>query len=267
MHKSILKKLYWAISVPISSRLGFIKLKDISEEFDNDEWLTSFSNKKVLIVGTGPSLDRVNESYFLKFDTIVYINHAIKCSGSVKNEYFFSTDINGVKDINSKDYYQNIKRIGKNKSIVAPIFFQQVFFLKKEFIKDFSWISANRAAFKVHKISRSLFGFNLPVTAVYWPKQPNVRSLESWFLQNNQVKDFPVMETTSALSAILFVAKYNPKEISLIGCDFGSGRSLAVINDCPATEENIFSEAVNKFYFLQKYFKEKSILLINDSWI
>ena len=267
MHKSLFKKLYWALTVPMSSRFGYIKLKKISKKFDSTEWLDSFSHKKILIVGTGPSLDKIDKNYFLGFDTVVYINHAIKCSGNIKNEYFFSTDVNVVKDISNKDYYQNIKIIGKNKSIVAPIFFQQVFFLKKEFIKDFSWISANRAAFKIHNTSRSLFGFNLPVTAVFWPIQPNVSSLEYWFSQNNQVKDFPVMETTSALSAILFTAKYNPKEISLIGCDFGAGRSQAVIKDCPATEENVFSKAVNKFYFLQKYFKEKGILLINDSWI
>jgi hypothetical protein len=43
---------------------------------DLEIWKKSFSEKKVLIVGTGPSLDRVNDNYFSKFDTILYVKHS-----------------------------------------------------------------------------------------------------------------------------------------------------------------------------------------------
>lgn len=261
-----LKKVYWASSVTTSSFLGYIKLKKISEIVDNKKWISSFYNKKILIVGTGPSLDNVNENYFLNFDAIIYINHAIKCSGKVEDEYFFSTDVNVVKGISNKPYYEKIQKIGSEKSILAPIFFQQVFFIKKEFKERFSWIIASQAAYRIHKMNKSFFGFHMPVTAVYWPKQPETNELEFWFAQQNQVTFFPVIESTSALSAILFVAKYSPEHISLIGCDFNAGRSQAIVDNCPDTILNIFSEAIEKFYFLKNFLEKRKITLHNNSW-
>lgn len=266
MLNSFFEKFYWAVSVPISSFIGFLKLKNISKKLDFNEWEKSFSKKKVLIVGTGPSLDEVNDDYFLNFDAIVYINHAVKFSGKINEEYFFSTDVNVVKEINNKEYYNNIIKMGADKSILAPVFFQQALFLKKDFKNRFSWILASKAGYKLHRINKVFLGFRFPITAVFWPKQPDTNELDNWFSKKNQVDFFPVIESTSALSAILFAAKYKPKNISLIGCDFGMGRSKSIISDCPALEINVFSEAKNKFLFLKNYLSSKKILLENDSW-
>lgn len=263
---SFLSKIHWALTVPISSFLGFLNLKKMSVKKDRKDWVRSFYDNKVLIVGSGPSLDKVDESYFLKFDTIVYINHAVKCSGKINDEYFFSTDINVVKGIEDKEYWRKIVGFGNAKSIVAPIFFQQSLFMSKYFKESFSWIVAHKAFYKIHKMSRLVLGIRFPVTAVYWPEQPDERILDNWFLQENQIDFFPVIETTSALSALLFVAKYKPQYISLIGCDFSAGRSELVVKDCPEHVVNIFSEAKEKFYFLQKYFSYKNISVENDSW-
>lgn len=263
---SMLRKIYWALIVPFMSFLGYLKLKSISEKKDYLEWRESFSAKKVLIVGTGPSLDNVSDEYFLNFDTIVYINHAIKCSGKVKDEYFFSTDVDVVKGIADKPYFKKIETIGKVKSILAPIFFQQVFFLKGNIKKGFSWLVASEASYKIHRVSKSFFDFNFPVTAVFWPKQPDIKGLDIWFSQKQQVCFFPVVESTSALSAILFVAKYRPLQVSLIGCDFGVGRSKSIVEDCPAHNVNVFSEARNKFNYIKNYLSNKNILLTNESW-
>lgn len=263
---SMLRKIYWALTVPFMSFLGYLKLKSISEKKDYFEWKESFGGKKVLIVGTGPSLDGVDDDYFLNFDAIVYINHAVKCSGKVKDEYFFSTDVNVVKSINDKPYFKNIETIGRVKSVLAPIFFQQVFFLKKKFKKCFSWIVANKANYKFHRVSKGFLGFKFPVTAVFWPKQPDIQDLDRWFSQTQQVCFFPVVESTSALSAILFVAKYSPSNISLIGCDFGVGRSKSIVDDCPTHNVNVFSDAKEKFNYIKKYLLEKNIFLKNDSW-
>lgn len=261
-----LRKIYWAITVPVTSFVGFYNLKIIKEKNDRKEWGISFKNKKILIVGTGPSLDKVSKDYFLNFDTIVYINHAIKCFGKVKDEYFFSTDVGVVKDIKKKNYYNNISILGKGKSILAPIFFQQTLCLKKDFKSDFSWIIANKAKYKVHWVNKTVLGLRHPVTAVYWPEQPDTNQLNIWFSKKNQTHFFPVIESTSALSAILFAAKYRPKNISLIGCDFGMGRSKSIINDCPASVTNAFTGAKEKFYFLENYFLKESIPINNDSW-
>lgn len=263
---SMLRKIYWALTVPFMSFLGCLKLKSISEKKDYFEWKESFGGKKVLIVGTGPSLDSVDDDYFLNFDAIVYINHAVKCSGKVEDEYFFSTDVDVAKGITDKPYFKNIETLGSVKSVLAPIFFQQVFFLKSKFKKSFSWVVANQASYKIHKTNKGLFGFKFPVTAVFWPKQPNTQDLDIWFSQEQQVCFFPVIESTSALSAILFVAKYNPSQVSLIGCDFGVGRSKFIADDCPAHNVNVFSDAKNKFNYIKNYLSNKNILLTNESW-
>lgn len=263
---SFISKLYWAFTVPISSFLGFLNLKKMSVQKDKKNWIQSFYNSNVLIVGSGPSLDKVDEDYFSKFDVIVYINHALKCSGKINDEYFFSTDINVVKGIEEKEYWKKIIEFGNSKSVVAPIFFQQSLRLSKKFKESFSWIVSHDASYRVHKMSKSIFGLKIPVTAVYWPVQVDDKILDNWFSQENQVDFFPVIESTSALSALLFVAKYQPKHISLIGCDFSSGRSELVVNDCPGHVVNVFSEAKEKFYFLKKYLSYKDILVENDSW-
>ena len=263
---SMLRKIYWALTVPFMSFLGYLKLKSISEKKDYLVWRESFGAKKVLIVGTGPSLDNVDDEYFLNFDTIIYINHAVKFSGKVKDEYFFSTDVDVVKGIADKLYFKKIETIGKAKSILAPIFFQQVFFLKDNIKKGFSWLVASEASYKIHRVSKSFFDFNFPVTAVFWPKQHDIKGLDIWFLQEQQVCFFPVVESTSALSAILFVAKYRPLQVSLIGCDFSVGRSKSIVEDCPTYNVNVFSEARNKFNYIKNYLSNKNIILINESW-
>lgn len=263
---NIIERVYWFFTVSIRSLLGFLILKKIGNKSDPKEWNCSFSNKKVLIVGSGPSLDKANEAYFLNFDVIVYINHAVKFASKTEDEYFFSTDVKVVEGIRNKNYYNNILKMGCNKSIIAPFFFQQALCLQKQFRNSFSWIIASNASYKLYRINKPILGIRFPVTAVYRPEQPSIKQLNTWFSQENQVIYFPVMESTSALSAILFVAKYMPKYISLIGCDFSAGRSKSIIKDCPAHTVNVFDEAKGKFIFLKKYLLTKNIKVNNDSW-
>jgi|SaaInlStandDraft_4_1057021.scaffolds.fasta_scaffold09547_2 hypothetical protein len=262
-----LRQIFWMLTVPMSSFLGYFFLKHLSIKKDLKSWKISFSEKKVLIVGSGPSLDRVNNHYFANFDAILYINHAIKCSGKVDDEYFFSTDVSVTEGIKNKVYYNKIKQFGSERSILAPIFFQQTLFLTKKFRKTFSWIVASEASYRGHRLSRPVFEFHLPITAVYWPQQPSYIELDNWFLQKHQVNFFPVIGSTSALSAILFVAKYSPKNITLIGCDFSVGRSESIVNDCPAHNVNIFTKSREKFNYLQEYLSKNNILIKNDSWL
>lgn len=243
--------------------LGWYKLKYLASLEDSGAWRHSFSNKKVLIVGSGPSLDGVPRDYFERFDCIVYINHAIKRAGKAKDEYFFSTDVKVAKRISKEDYYSFIDLFGVEKSILAPVFFQQVIFLTKEFKKRFSFIRASESFYKIHYAS-SFYG--VPVSAVLWPAQADYKAMEFWFSRDHQVNFFPVFETTSALSAILFVAKYMPESIRLIGCDFGGGRAKNIQVDFANHEANRFEGAVEKFFFIQSFLGQKGIDLKNDSW-
>lgn len=259
--------LYRMTFVPVYSFVGNFILKKSTPHIDNPVWKDSFNSKNVLIVGTGPSLDNVKEPYFLSFDAIIYINDAIKLSGKIDCEYFFTTDPYVAKRIENKDYYKNIISIGPDKSILAPIFFDKYLFLSKDFKKDFSWIPASNSYFNFMLRKKTILGVRFPYIIRYWPVQPDFESLEIWFNTKEQIKYFPIMEHTSALSSILFSAKYKPKSISLIGCDFSSGRSESIVNDCPGYDVNVFSKAVNSYYFLHNYLSSKNIILKNDSWL
>jgi hypothetical protein len=258
---------YRTTFLPIHSLIGHFVLRTFTSNRDNPVWQDSFHNKNVLIAGTGPSLDKVPKSYFLSFDTIIYINHAIKISGKVDCEYFFTTDPYVAKKIEDKDYYKNIISLGPEKSILAPIFFDKYLFLSRSFKRNFSWIPASNIFLNSKRREKTILGVRFPYIIRYWPVQPDFESLEKWFNTKEQIKYFPIMEHTSALSSILFAAKYKPQSISLIGCDFSSGRSESIASDCPGRSINVFSEAVDSFYFLEKYFSEKNIYLKNDSWL
>lgn len=264
-HRNIYRKLELHLIRPLSSYIGFKKLKRLSLNKDAPVWARSFNNKKILIVGTGPSLNKVKPEYFLRFDTIIYINHAIKLAGKLKDEYFFSTDIGVTSTIQGKHYSNNIIKFGPERSILAPIHFNSLLSVDNRFIDMFSFIIANETYYKTFKSNKSFMNFTYH-RYIYWPVQPNYQDLEKWFSQNEQVLFFPVIESTSALSAILFAAKYLPNSISLIGCDFSKGRSKLVAEDNPAKDFNPFSESKDKFIFLQKFLDDKGVKVNNDSW-
>jgi hypothetical protein len=262
-----MKKITWLFTVTISSFLGYWILNKISVRRDNKKWETSFYNKDVLIIGTGPSLDKVKKDFFQEFDVVIYLNHAVKIETGVVEEYFFTTDVGVLKDIEKLDYFSKVLRLGKEKTIVAPIFFQQTLFLSNFLKQKFTWVKAYNPNFKWFnrqiKFNSLILKIKVPS---FWPKQPDNETLDLWYRSKNQAEMFPVIETTSALSAILFCAKYKPKKIRLIGCDFGMGRSSLLKSSNSANSRDAFNGAVDRFVVLKKYLDNKSISIENSSW-
>lgn len=254
------------LTIPLSSRIGYFNLKRKALRRDLSVWNSSFNQKKVLIVGSGPSLDKVNSKYFSGFDVIIYINHAIKLANNNQNYFFFTTDIAVALDISTKSYFEKIRNIKKERSIIAPGNFDQTLRVSNEFESCFSWIRACEGVYKKYQSNKSLLGFT-PSILYYRPTEINEEKLNYWFSQSNQVNYFPIFETTSALTAIIFAAKYRPISISLIGCDFSKGRSKEIIGDNDGHTHNPFLEAPRLFEFLRSYLEEQSISVTNDSWI
>lgn len=262
--KNILSS-YKILTTPIKSRIGYLHLKKKSLKNDLPLWKSSFRNKKVLIVGSGPSLDKVDSKYFSGFDVIIYINHAIKLANNNQDYYFFTTDVGVALEISTKSYFDKIQSIKKQKSIIAPGNFDQTLKINSEFESYFSWICAFQGVYKRYQGTKSLLGFK-PSVLYYRPAEINEHKLDYWFSQSNQVNYFPVFEVTSALTAIIFAAKYHPSSITLIGCDFSKGRSKEVIDDNDEYVHNPFIEAPEIFKFLKNYLEERKIRVINDSW-
>lgn len=264
----MLDKLKWALTVPVSSVLGYIYLNIASKKKDNPIWPGVISNRKVLIVGTGPSIDRVSHEYYKKFDVIVYINDAISFLDKEKESFFFTTDIGVLKKISKKEYYNNILELKPGRVVVAPIFFQQFLFLDKEMKDKFNFIKPSSVNYILGLSNRSLFfgRVRIPNPPKMWPKQPDDRDFTKWLESEHQVSYFPVIESTSALSAILFCAKYYPENISLIGCDFGGGRAEVLQKHMHCHDENMFSQAIPKFNQIRNFLNSVNISVENDSW-
>ncbi|WP_201485996.1 hypothetical protein [Pseudomonas sp. OF001] len=257
------EKIKWALTVTISSLLGYIKLLTIRTKKDLPEWESAIKNKKVLIIGTGPSLDKADKEYFERFDTHIYINHAIKIKDK-ENSFFFTTDVGVLNDITKMPYFSKIETLGNKRSIVAPIFFQQCISPNTQLLNKITWIAPDSARYKIS--FKKILKIKLPLPPVLWPKQPSLKELDQWFYSKEQVLSFPIIEKTSALSAILFAAKYRPQKIRLIGCDFGEGRALALSKELHQQPIGAFSGAANTFTSLKEYLKQKSIPVENDSW-
>lgn len=261
----MIKNIISMFTIPISSRIGYMKLKKQSLKTDLTQWHQSFHNKNILIVGSGPSLDKVDQEYYSRFDVVLYINHAIKLANKAQENYFFTTDIGVALNIYRKPYFSIIKELKKDRSIVAPGNFNQSLFLSKKFEQYFSWICAGDAEYKKFQSRRKVVGIR-PTIFYYRPINVDNKVLDKWYSEPNQLKYFPVFEITSALTAINFVAKYLPKSITLIGCDFSSGRAKKIIKDNNAYNQSPFNNADKLFYSLKEYLQNKGVVLENDSW-
>jgi hypothetical protein len=259
--------MLWATTVPLKSLLGRVSLGRLSLRADKRIWKDSFCGRRVLIVGSGPSVDQVDKEYFRSFDAIIFLNHAIKFCESYETSFFFSTDIKVVKIICREVYGKIFGCLGRDRCILAPIFFQQVVGLSKRFSASFSWIGPGRTGVKVH-LSSSLFlnVFRVPVTAYLSPKQPLMRDLEDWDCAKDQVLAFPVMEDSSALSAVLFASKYKPSSVYLIGCDFSAGRSALLSAHDPAHASNPFERASAKFEEVKAFCNDLGVPVVNESY-
>lgn len=264
----MLDKLKWLSTVSISSFLGYVCLSFSSRKKDNPNWGDTIQGREVLIVGTGPSIDRVPNEYYEKFDVIVYLNDAISFIRMEKESFFFTTDIGVLKKISRKEYYQNILGLKPGRVVIAPIFFQQFLFLDKKMKRDFDFIKPNSASYVMGMSNKSLVfrKFRVPYPPKMWPKQPDDNDFHEWLKAENQVSYFPVIESTSALSAILFCAKYKPNNIKLIGCDFGGGRAKELKKHMHSHSNDMFRKSIPKFYHIKNFLDSVDIPVENDSW-
>lgn len=107
----IIKNTVGMFTITISSKIEYTKLKKQNLKTNLTQWEQSFNNKNLLIVDSGPILDKVGQDYYSGFDVILYINHAIKLANTNKEYYFFTTDIGVVLNIYNKPSFNNIKKI------------------------------------------------------------------------------------------------------------------------------------------------------------
>jgi hypothetical protein len=190
-------------------------LKSRAVSVDELKWLLP---RKALIVGTGPSLDRLNEIALSNYDSIILINYAINHPAFAAQPestklFFYTTDSDRLSQL------------------------QEVIAFRKDIPSLYCCIDPSLPKFVQCPSSNNVIVIRSGVPIGYWLKpyitgklsrlfrneKSNERLIRRFFARPNQ--GLPVDSITSAISAILLLARRGANFIDLIGCDFSDGRS------------------------------------------
>jgi len=269
LQRGALRFALWALRLPITSLKGAVKIRRLSK--DNFDSIDSkhFKSKNILIVGSGPSLDLVDQEFFAQYDSIICINYAIARFEKRKETLFFTTDIGVLINLINDMGRGVFDTLGRRRSIIAPIFFEQIDDLPESHLREFTWLRPSSLTFKFEKAKRFKFlGISrIPYSARFYPAQTSsVLKLPCYEGEREQISQIPILEHTSALSAIWFAASCGAQRIDLIGCDFSEGRAKGIMSTQPLPTENTFSGARSSFIQTREALATKGHVIRNLSW-
>lgn len=195
------------------SLFSFIILKLIPKK-DISKLVNSLKNKKVLVLGSGPSLDKLTQEIIDHYDAVFFLNNSINVSKvfnfNEKEKFFFNSDLFRFKQLKDEIYSLD----GTWTYIFIPIHLQLLFsFLPFYFKKNtFIIIPKYRVGTPFEKnVTKSLITYS-------HRKSHNIKN----FLDINKFKVFPY---TVALNSFFFLISSSVNKIHYLGCDFSKGRS------------------------------------------
>lgn len=197
------------------SIFGFFLLL-VLKRHDIKNLMQAFDRKKILVIGSGPSLDLISQEMIDKYDTVVFLNAAIRTakkfdfSGSEK--FFFNSDLYRFNELRKElcqlDQYWYF--------IFIPIHLHLVFSIIR--------FKRNRNVYLLLPQYRVGCAFEKNVTNSFITYAHSERVDIGKDLTSNQER-VPVFPYSVALSAFNFLVASNASIIHHIGCDFGEGRS------------------------------------------
>ena len=150
-HEGVAAHAAWALRLPFASWLGGRAVANIAQGPCPAAWADDLRGKRVLIVGSGPSLDRVDQGFLDSFDALLYINFALRRRRRVRPEYFFTTDIWASKPYFEQFGAADFLALGPDRAIVAPIYLDHWHLLTPEGRALFTWLGPDHARFETHK--------------------------------------------------------------------------------------------------------------------
>ena len=174
-------------------------------------------NKKVLVLGTGPSLDKLNQDLINNYEVILFLNHSISVLKNFnfdkKKKIFFNSDLFRFKILKKKIYSLDNTWF----YIFIPIHLQLFF----------SFIS--------FYFKKNVF-LLIPKYRIGSPFEKNVtKSIITYDLAQNQdtkkildINNFKIFPHTVALNAFYFLISCKVSQIHYLGCDFSTGNSSIV---------------------------------------
>ncbi|MEO0031008.1 MAG: hypothetical protein RIS94_766 [Pseudomonadota bacterium] len=250
----------WALTIPFRSLAGGRMIRRHVAGPAPAAWAEEMAGKRVLVVGSGPSLDRVDDAFFDRFDVVIYINFAIRRRREVVPEYFFTTDIGPTREF--LDAYDDavFHALGPAHCIFAPVFLDQFQMMTPRGRALFTWLAFDKGALRVQWAKAG--PLRLPVILRYHPRQPDWDT----FRLPHGGRHLPVVDHTSALSAILFAAMNGAHSVGMIGCDFSAGRAASVASLQALPDKAIFSGAAGELRRLQAALARQGVEVVNHSW-
>lgn len=256
-----LRYMRWMLTLPFHSRRGAALIARHVQGPAPAIWAEEMAGQRVLIVGTGPSLDKVDQTFFAGFDTIIYLNFALRFTRGGGREYFFTTDIGPVRQF--LDAYEDgaFHALGPEHCVFAPVFLDQYQMIRPAGRALFTWLRFDAAGWRNRPVR--LGPIKLPLIMRYYPRQPD------WdrFVLPPAGRTLPVLDHTSALTAVLFAAMNGAAEIGLIGCDFSAGRAASVVDAQGSLAASVFSGAVPELQGMTAALARSNITVTNHSWL
>ena len=262
-HSRPVEALRWAMANPWRSRRGASIVRDLAARPAPKRWDGDFPDRRVLVVGTGPSLDRVDDAWLDRFDTRLWLNHAINRSPGGACDYFFTMDLGALGLLLADRGEDRIAALGAERAIAAPYQLDLPTYLTPHALSALSFVAPDACRWDVQRARLPGLGIRVPAIVRYTPRQPD---WSHWRLPPRG-RTIPIPRATSALAAVLFAAMRGAREIGLIGCDFGGGRAVSSANARPVPEGDFFVQCRTAFAAISAALDRQSVRVLNHSWV
>lgn len=252
--------LRWLVTSPMRTRAGADAIQRHVDNTMPDRWATDFAAKRVLIVGSGPSLDRVGPDFLSSFGTVLYINFAIRRRLDREAEYFFSTDGGPIAEFIEAEGAETFQKLGPERALYAPVFPDQWDYFTPAGRDLFTWLRPDAYAWRTQPTR--IGPIRLPLVLHYHPVQPDWKT----FVLGGPSRSMPVLDHTSAFTAVLFAAMQGAERIGLIGCDLTSGRAASVRSNQAVPDDSVFAGAAGQFRLMAAALMRQGVAVTNHSW-
>ena len=195
------------------SLFSFIVIKIIPKA-NIEKLFNSLENKKILVLGTGPSLDKINQNLINKYNVIIFLNNAINLSKKFnfasKEKIVINSDL--FRFLQMKKILINLDDTWKHIFIILhlQLFFNFLFFYFKK--KVFLIIPKYRIGFPSEKnVNKSIITYK------------HATNDDLRFGLN--LKNFKSLPHTVALNAFYLLISCRVNQLHYLGCDFNYGNS------------------------------------------
>ncbi len=208
-----IKTIYTYLKNSFISVISFITIKVIPKKNTLD-LINSLKSKKVLVLGTGPSLNKLDQNLIDNYDVIIFLNNAISVSKifnfEEKRKIVFNSDLFRFKQLKS-----NLNSLDKSWTfffipIHLQLFFSFVYFYFKKNV--YLLIPEYKIGFPFEKhVTKSIITYRLA-------GNQDTKSI----INLNNFRCFP---HTSALNIFYFLISCKIAQLHYLGCDFSTGQS------------------------------------------